>query len=48
MDIVGRLVNRGESQRFQKGDLIVSIGTVGHRDGGSYQTHTFVQEDSCC
>ncbi|KAF5655296.1 NAD-dependent alcohol dehydrogenase [Fusarium sp. NRRL 25303] len=29
MDIVGHVVDPGESQRLQEGDLIVSIGTVG-------------------
>ncbi|CZR46086.1 uncharacterized protein FPRO_11533 [Fusarium proliferatum ET1] len=48
MDIVGHVVDPGESQRFQEGDLIVSIGTVGYSDGCSYQTHALVQEDSCC
>ncbi|SCV36857.1 uncharacterized protein FFB14_06288 [Fusarium fujikuroi] len=48
MDIVGHVVDPGESRRFQEGDLIVSIGTVGYSDGCSYQTHALVQEDSCC
>lgn len=48
MDIVGHVVDAGESQRFREGDFIVSIGTVGYSDGCSYQTHALVQEDSCC
>lgn len=48
MDIVGHVVDPGESQRLQEGDLIVSIGTVGYSDGCSYQTHALVQENSCC
>ncbi|KAF5978728.1 hypothetical protein FBULB1_6045 [Fusarium bulbicola] len=48
MDIVGHVVDPGESQCFQEGDLIVSTGTVGYSDGCSYQTHALVQGDSCC
>ncbi|KAK7597450.1 hypothetical protein V3481_004034 [Fusarium oxysporum f. sp. vasinfectum] len=43
MDIVGHVIDPGESQRFQKGDLIMSTGTVGYSDGCSYQSHALVQ-----
>lgn len=48
MDIVGHVIDPGESQRFQKGDLIMSIGTVGYSDGCSYQSHALVQVVNCC
>ncbi|QKD48729.2 uncharacterized protein FOBCDRAFT_236358 [Fusarium oxysporum Fo47] len=43
MDIVGHVIDPGESERFQKGDLIMSTGTVGYSDGCSYQSHALVQ-----
>ncbi|KAM5517391.1 hypothetical protein FOXYSP1_04342 [Fusarium oxysporum f. sp. phaseoli] len=43
MDIGGHVIDPGESQRFQKGDLIMSTGTVGYSDGCSYQSHALVQ-----
>ncbi|EXM17329.1 hypothetical protein FOTG_14436 [Fusarium oxysporum f. sp. vasinfectum 25433] len=48
MDIVGHVIDPGESQRFQKGDLIMSTGTVGYSDGCSYQSHALVQVVNCC
>ncbi|EXL91577.1 hypothetical protein NOF04DRAFT_17806 [Fusarium oxysporum II5] len=48
MDIVGHAIDPRESQRFQKGDLIMSTGTVGYSDGCSYQSHALVQVVNCC
>ncbi|EWZ84363.1 hypothetical protein FOCG_11696 [Fusarium oxysporum f. sp. radicis-lycopersici 26381] len=48
MDIVGHVIDPGESERFQKGDLIMSTGTVGYSDGCSYQSHALVQVVNCC
>ncbi|KAJ0135229.1 hypothetical protein HZ326_21734 [Fusarium oxysporum f. sp. albedinis] len=48
MDIVGHVIDPGESQRFQKGDLIMSTGAVGYSDGCSYQSHALVQVVNCC
>ncbi|EWZ46361.1 hypothetical protein BFJ63_vAg14787 [Fusarium oxysporum f. sp. narcissi] len=47
MDIVGHVIDPGESERFQKGDLIMSTGTVGYSDGCSYQSHALVQVVNC-
>ncbi|KAF4335204.1 hypothetical protein FBEOM_10948 [Fusarium beomiforme] len=47
MDIVGQVVDPGDSRKFEKGDLVLGPGTVGYSDGCSYQTHALVNENFC-
>jgi hypothetical protein len=50
MDVAGTVVNKGTSSKYEIGDRIMGIGSVGWSDGGSFQSHVLIHErdtDDC-
>lgn len=48
MDIAGIVVDKGTSTRYEVGDRIMGIGSVGWSDGNSFQLHVLIHERDAC
>jgi NADPH:quinone reductase-like Zn-dependent oxidoreductase len=48
MDVAGTVVDKGTSSKYEIGDRIMGIGSVGWSDGGSFQSHVLIHERDTC